>query len=1009
MLPFLKSIAKAYASRYSDLSEFCFVFPNKRAGTFFLNRLRSEAIKKPILAPRVTSISELVEELSGRTVDNKIDLLFILYNAYRKIGGERDTDNFDSFRAWGETILNDFGEIDMYGVNPDEIFKNLKDYREISSNYLTEEQRRVMEEYFGYKPGVESDAESFWKTFEPESAIKGNFLLLWQHLAPLYHAFERELEAEGLTTTSGAYRLTLERLRKPDAERPARKMVFVGFNALSLVEREIMKEMTEFEDFNGPEGPEPSTDFFWDGTGPVLSPSAPENSPSHFLRLNRREFPHPDWAEPFLKESETTALCPEIRVISAPSRAIQAKIVGSELRRLNEELPSSDFKKAKVAVVLPDESLLIPLLYSLPENGSDINLTMGYPLRLTSASSFVTVYRLLQRGIRRTADGPAFYHQSLRKFIGHPFVHAVAGSLETAALNSWLNKTHRLLPSLEDITSVAPRIASLITPLPEKAGYRDAAILLTDTLNTVVRSLERNGDEGIIKGRLDQSHIKVYLDAVRILVSTIGEHEIEMSAHSFFVLADRMLGSEQVTFEGEPLQGLQVMGMLETRALDFDRVIIPSANEKYLPVKGRNKSFLPNSLRAAYHMPPMQHQENLASYYFYRLISRAKEVVIIYDSRNGNGVAGEPSRYIAQLEYLYAKGNVRFENRILPIAPRPKAISTIQKSPGIMEALDSYLNPESKSRLAFTSFQSYCQCGLKFFFERIAGIRTDTAPSEYIDSKTQGDVIHEAMMNLYLPSDKQRQLLDPGIVITSDFIRKLIADKRLIKTLVRRSINRRHFLLQEDEQDRPLPRTSELIATNLEWYILNILTYDLSIAPFTLLGCEISGNISYPMEDGREVNFTFAIDRLDQITAPDGEVKTRIVDYKTSSLEPRDFKNVSADNIFDGDSKSKYPLQLMLYTEFLNSMLRKEGKKEITPERVIYNIPKMRSYPVIILTEEGDPCPQEESGDERIDTPFTQAFKAKLTELFDPSEPFRAPADEEDACKYCSLKPLCRR
>lgn len=1006
MIPFLKSIAKAYHSRYGDMSEFCFVFPNKRAGAFFQNCLRSEAADRPMLAPKITSISEMAEELSGRIVDNKTDLLFLLYKSYLRLGERNKEEDFNSFRAWGETALNDFGEIDMYGVSPREIFRNLKDFREISANYLTEEQRRVMEEYFGYRRGVEKDAGKFWKTFEPDSEIKGRFLHVWQQLAPLYESFEKELAERGLTTPSGAYRLTLERLRHPDAERPARKMVFIGFNALSLVEREIFKEMALFEDFDGPDGPEASTDFFWDGTGPVLNSTASDSSPSHFLRLNRRDFPEPEWARPFLRLSDSLGQMPDIRVVSAPSKAIQAKIVGKELERLNATLPASDFRQVKVAVVLPDESLLIPLLYSLPKNCADVNLTMGYDIGLTSAASFVAIYRMLQRGIRRSPGGPAFYHQHLRKFLGHPFVHAVAGSLQIAALNRWLNKSRRLLPTMAEISEIAPGVASLITPLPEKAGYRDAAFLITDTLTRIAGSLKTTEAKGVVKSRLDISHIDIYLDAIRRLLSSIEEHEIEMSASTFFLLADRMLSSEQVTFEGEPLRGLQVMGMLETRALDFERVIIPSANEKYLPVKGRSRSFIPNTLRAAYHIPPMQHQENLASYYFFRLLSRAKEAVIIYDSRTGNGNAGEPSRYIAQLRYLYAADKIRFENRTLSIAPDAEPIIEIRKSEGVMRMLGAYLDPKSKEVISATSLQTYCECGLRFFYERVAGIKTDTEPSEYIDSKTQGDVVHDVMMRLYLPEEKIGKLLNPGMQIDKKFISGLLDNPGHIRNLVRQAINKKHFHLQGDRLDTPLPRTSELVASNLERYVVNILKHDLTVAPFALLGCEVGSTVEIPLPGGRKVSFRFVIDRLDHPqNAGEENPSIRLVDYKTSSINQKNYSSIVAGELFAGSYQDKYPMQLMVYSEMLNRWLRERGEEEMPVRHLIYNITKMQSAPEITLMNDGtEVCHDGASADE-----FREGLIRTLEEIFDSSEPFKAPANPEEACTYCALGPLCKR
>lgn len=1014
MTPFLQSVARAYARRYDDLSDFCFVFPNKRAGTFFLKRLSAEAGPKPILAPKVTSIVELAEELSGRIVDNRIDLLFLLYKAYMRLlakGQEAGKKGnaaevlFDDFRSWGETVLSDFGEVDMYGVNPDEIFKNLKDFREIASNYLTEEQRRVMEEYFGYQPGIEKAAESFWKTFVPDTELKGSFLHLWQTMAPLYHALESDLEARGLATPAGSYRLALKNVADGNCELPWKKMVFVGFNALSLVERELFKELQGFEDFEGPFGPEPFVDFFWDGTGPVLSSRATNDGPAKFLNLNRRDFPEPEWASDSLRLSDTDSLPESIRVIASPSNSLQAKIVGRELKRLNVSIPKDEFIDAKIAVVLPDENLLLPLLYSLPEGFSDVNLTMGYPLRLTSTASFVALFRLLQHHMRNGDGNPTFYHRDLRRFLAHPFVHTVAGSTQIARLNLWLNKTHRMNPTLAEITAEAPRLSPLLKPLPKNATPRQTAANLADTLKVVSEALAKSGNRGVIKSRLDRDHIDIYIDALGRLLSAVEEHGVMMSPSTFFTLADRLLAAEQVNFEGEPLSGLQVMGMLETRALDFDRVIIPSANERKLPVKGRTKSFLPNSLRAAYHMPPMQHQENLAAYYFYRLISRAKEVVIIYDARTGGGFGSEPSRYIMQLKHLMGSDNVRFEEFSFTLAAKRKVVELIPKSGHTMEILSRYLRDGSGYPLSASSLKTYCSCGLRFFFERVMGIRTDNEASEYIDAITQGNIIHEVMMNLYLPKEKQNRLLDRPVVVTAEMLDNLKKNRRFISSLVRRSINRGHFNLPDEELTRELPHTAELVADNLTHWIANILERDKQFAPFEVLGCEFGAKLRFPISGGRKVNMNFFIDRMDRTA---GSEKTRIVDYKTSSLYQREYDTLDPAEMFRKADSRGYSRQVLIYSELLNLERREMGLDELSPEFALYNVPKILNKKEGVISfrnREGKLL----SESEETAPLFRRAMTDKLEELFDPDKPFRSPTDPEEACKYCPLGVLCGR
>ncbi len=1026
MTPFLTSVARAYASRYRDLSDFCFVFPNKRAGTFFLKALASCSKDRPILAPSVTTIAKLAGNLSGRIVDNQIDLLFFLYKSYIKILAENaleegvdikeiPTVEFDDFRMWGETVLKDFGEIDMYLVNPDEIFKNLKDLREISADYLTDEQREVMEEYFGYQPGQEkSSIESFWKTFESDSKTKDSFLFLWQTMAPLYHALEGELEKRGLVSPSGAYRLALDNLREEKVILPWKKMVFVGFNALSLVERELFKELGKMDRFEGPEGPEPFADYLWDGTGPLLNSDSSKHGPARFINLNRRDFPQPEWAEPFIAESEVNTLPESITVLSSPSNAYQAKIVGKEIERLMSEVPKEEFEDAKVAVVLPDENLLLPLLYSLPEQIQNVNLTMGYPLKLTSTASFVSLYRLLHKHAKTDQQSePGFYHRDLRRFIAHPFVHAVAGSAQIARLNRWLNESHRMAPTLKEIKAHAPEVADLLSPLPPNATPAQTASNLADTLNRIKKELSDNKSHGIIKSRLDIDHINRYLDNLVTLLSAVEEHSISMSTQTFFNLADRLLATQTVRFEGEPLVGLQVMGMLETRALDFDRVIIPSANERKLPVKGRTNTFIPNSLRAGYHIPPMQHQESLAAYYFYRLISRAKEVVICYDSRTGGGFGSEPSRYIMQLKHIMAPGKVQFKDFSFSLAGKGSPIDSIPKSPRTIKILERYLRKGSGFNLSASALKTYSECGIRFFYERIAGIKTDNEPSEFIDPITQGNVVHEVMTDLYLSPDKQHKFLEKPVLITKEQLLNLRNNGKYIDSLIRRSINRNHFNLKEEELTRKLPPTAELVARNLRWWILHILDRDAELAPLMIYGCEFGETVHYPLDEGREVNMRFIIDRLDSVGSgyETDHHQYRIVDYKTSQLKAADYAGLEPEEIFKKADPRGYAPQPLLYGELLNFWLQKNGRRPMDFDFVLYNVSKIynKKKPDEGVIRFKDVERRPLADDPEVASKFRSGLHQVLTEIFDPEQPFEAARDQEKACRYCPLGNLCGR
>ncbi|MDE7160705.1 MAG: PD-(D/E)XK nuclease family protein [Muribaculaceae bacterium] len=1021
MYPFLKSLARAYAGRYGDPADFCFVFPGKRAGTFFLKHLRREASEAPMLAPRVMTISDMVSELADRVVAGRVDLLFRLYKAYRGLMKEDTAVDFDSFRGWGETVLSDFNEVDMYGVDAGEIFKNVKDYREIATDFLTEEQKRVMEEYFGRPVGGHAVAERFWRDFgsgDELSAVKSRFLYLWTVMGPLYDLLGDDLDRDGLATSGGIYRKALRELdRMLDEDLPTpfpgvRKMVFVGFNALSTVESRIFAAMTRFPDFKGPEGEEPFADFWWDATGPVLR--SDDSSAARFVASNRRRFPEPEWAAPYLALSDTDTLPASMRVIAAPSGTIQAKLVSEELRRMRGADASSEahFKDARVAVVLPDESLLLPLLYSLPEDLGEVNLTMGYPLRLTSAVSFVALLRRLLTRRRRTSRGPAYLREELRLILSHPFVHAVLGTDSVQNIKGELDRTRT--------SAITPYELALIEPLTERlfpAIDRDTPPAgVIETLDGVLAYIAESlrGAGGMVKSRLDLSHIAAYRDALARLRDAIERHGVDMEYTTVFSLADRFLAGELVTFEGEPLEGLQVMGMLETRALDFDRIIIPSLNERILPMKARARTFIPDSLRVAYGMPPANYQESLFAYYFYRMISRAEEVVMLYDARSGGGMrSGDVSRYLLQLKHLYAPQSLVWEERRFVVAAPGGTPQAVEKTPSVMALLREFtLSGDEARYLSASALMRYLGCPVRFYYEIVVGLRADPVQPMYIDMVTQGNIVHDVMMRLYLPEEMTRQLLRPGHTLSRSYILQRLGETERIDRLIIRAINREHFHRPDDRLDTPLEGEAAMVAGQLRRQVEGILRHDLSLAPFELYGTEVPGVRRLRVSDSLTVNMKFAIDRVDSV----GEAGVRIVDYKTGAAH---LTAEDMDGVFGSDYGSRHIFQLMLYANLLNLL---GGRGWTEPVRMeLYrpdnlpsdkpDVPKIGKQTLLSHTQadaDYDPeSPAAEEHGESFNGQFLTRLRSLIEEIFNPDRPFE-PTHDERECRACPLSTLCR-
>lgn len=1023
--PFLRSIAQAYTSKFNDLAEYKFVFPNRRSGTFFLKEV-SDCYKDTCrVLPEVATMSDFTEQLCGYVVAGKIEQLFILYHVYCRLlaaDGVKELPSFDRFRRWGETALSDLNEVDMQSADADALFKNVKDVKEISANFLTDEQLAVMEEYFGYDKNSGERVRTFWKTFieyetgaHEKNELHSKFRLIWQMMSPLYHAFRKELESRGLISNGGSYRRCADLLEEnASALLTSKKIVFVGFNALTASERRIFNALAKYEMDDGSSA---YSDFIWDITGPVICDNA--SSAGRYVRHNAKRWPMPEWLLPFIALSEEKEITPVIRTIGIPSNSMQAKVASEEVAAMARRIPEEDFNSAKVAVVLPDENLLLPMLYSLPEEIRNVNLTMGYPIKLTAIATYVSLLRRLQGSRRRSRGKIGYYFKDLELVLSHPFSQILFGA-ETERTKYWIKDHHRTIVDIDEFRDECPVIGELLIPFPDSASGSDAAVWLDAILETLLCNLSEN-DHVTIKNNLDKATVEFYRLSLRRMVDIAREYDVAMEWRTFLTMTDRLISGETVTFEGQPLVGLQVMGLLETRALDFERIIIPSLNERIMPARRRPRTFLSDSLRQAFGLPPVNYAESIFSYYFYRMIARAKEVVLLYDSRSSEGARnGDVSRYVLQLKYLYARDKMTIDNRSFLISKsdlRPYPI--VKKGDPYVEAiLKRYCNQEEDSEnLSSTALTNYASCQVKFYFHEVLKLRDDVESTDFIDAITEGNIVHYVMEHLYLPADKRKRLLKHPELIDEEFLKQRIEDQDRIDRLIRKAINKMHFHLPQSRQDDPLHGSAKSIAKLLRKQITNILEFDLIQAPFKLYGVEISGNVAV-IFDGRKINMRFAIDRLDSVSIhEDGEYKEclRIVDYKTGSTYR---VAESLKSVFEGDYRCKHLLQLWLYANIFNAVSAESddfgiGRQEIrltsegsgaTPLILeLYNVNKIKSgqhtYPMVENVEHKTHLALNEE--------FLKELRQMIGSLFE--NPTFEPTCNASTCNLCSFKNICWR
>lgn len=1039
MQPFLDTVATRYFNRYDDLSSFTFIFPNKRSGAFFLKYLR-DCCLQPAIAPKVKTISEFVEDVTETPVDNNIDLLFKLFEAYRKLVGK--TADFEKFRSFGETALNDFNEVDMQMVDAASIFKNVKDLNRIKSNFITPRQKEVMREYFNYPDydNIMIEEERFWKNFEDfdyseetglvtkdgGKKLEAKFIQLWNLLYPLYTEFKKLLVKDGVNTSGGSYRdcaLRLEEMDDSDSLFVNRKYVFVGFNALTEAERRIFLELKRRR-VKIAEKEEPAADFIWDISNRFFSDK--DNPAAKYVLQNSKNefFPFPDWWETE-NDSETIGM-PEqkIRVIAVPSNSMQIKIIKNEIENLN--VGKEKFDNAKVAVVLPDDSYLLPLMNSLPEGDFRINLTMGYSLKLTPVMSFISHLRKLQ--VKKRMDskvGAYFMFDDLKRFLLHPFAQLIFDSGKIRKFIAKVGKSRRLVVSYRELCEWNPLCEKVFCLLDDNTSPLQTIAYLRGCLSLVEERLESAAGEDT-GSHFDIFFIEKVFDAVAQIENCIKTYSVSMNFVSLFSIIDKLIAGVSAAFEGEPLEGLQIMGLLETRNLDFEYLFMPGLNDKVMPRSGFTRTFIPNTVRKAYCMPPSNFQETLFAYYFYRLLGRSRNAVLTYDSRATDNKRGSVSRYILQLKYLFENSSFQEqEARFHLVASEVKNLE-IPKDEKIAKALDEFRVCKGKKCRYFsaTSLSKYCACPIQFLYTFIQKQKVEKEPMEAIDAPNQGNIIHEAIMNLYIPDENERKkLLDKPKLIDLDYIENILNDEERIERELKRSINHYHYGLNDEFLDSHEIKGSALLVTpNLKKQLMDILRYDMKLVPFEILGCEFTNVVELEIDKDLKVNMKLVIDRLDKIQDKSGEF-IRIVDYKTGSVH---LLAQNFDDVFNGEYNAKHILQLFIYGYLLKVLKQKavdnletiedEDLKKLYQKLVelpldnlkteIYNVPKLLESQSHLKVPDIKSWKKIEVFDSETEDIFSEGLKNKIKEIFNPQVPFYQTSNSKN-CEFCDFRLLC--
>ena len=970
MKPFLYRIAETFYRQYGDeIVRFAFVFPNRRGGLFF-QRYLAEVAGKPLFSPSIFTVNTLMTELSQLSVVDKTELLFTLYEEYLQL---RNTDeSFDRFLFWGEMLASDFDDVDKYMVDASQLFTNIEDLKELDMPYLTSEQLEVIRQ--------------FWHTYfypDTDSEKKVEFNALWNILYDLYSRLRARLSSKGLGYEGMIFREVADAAK--NGTLPAldyEQVVFVGFNAITEAERVLMGYLRDIG----------QGDFYWDCYAPTLQDT--ENKAVYFLSLNQKQFP----SRHDIGEHIITSL-PEMTVIPVSSGIGQAKQAGTLLQQLVAEGQINPKAALNTAIVLPDEELLMPMLYSVPAEFPTINITMGYSLKHTPVAALFDAIFQLQKHVRWSGGESLFYHLEVTSILNHRFVKTFAAD-EAAQISREMSRYNRAYVSAEFMgrNQLLSLIFRTVRTVEEASDYLQA--ILSYLLDAGYTDLPDCDDaatdmQPVTLSHLEHEYLYHYDLIVRRLGDVMNEHAVNMEVNTYFSLLGKLAANLSVPFQGEPLSGLQIMGVLETRTLDFDNIIILSMNEGVFPMKKVAGSFIPYNLRRGFGMATTEHQDSIYAYYFYRMIGRAKRVYMLYDSRTDGLKHGEMSRYIYQLKYHYSRllPNLSLKEQFAShnvVIEKPVPLS-IPKKGRVGELLYEFLEGGTR-RLSASHINTYLNCPLQFYLQHVEQLCRDEEINESVDSGIFGSIYHGVMGEIY----NRMKYDNRPVEVSCDMINAVLKDKKLITKLIEQWFAREFFKIPPEKAE-PLRGQNYIIGHVIQQYVCQTLTVDKTFVPFTYVASELrlADKVVLPLRNGLNVNFKAFIDRIDCV----GDT-LRILDYKTGS---DDLSFPSVDSLFDTQIKKrpKAIFQVLLYCK-LYRICFPHDCRHLQPG--IYKVKDLFGNFSPYIS-----CAKEVIDDyDRIAEAYEDALDRCLTELFDTDKPFEQ-TDVLEHCQYCDFKAICKR
>lgn len=957
METFLKQVAHdLYNKTEGNFTKVAIVFPNKRASLFFNEYLAQES-DRPIWSPTYVSISELFRQSSDLSIADPIKLVCDLYKVFQKATGSKET--LDDFYFWGEMLIADFDDADKNMADTHALFSNLKDLNELMDNYdfLEEGQKEALSQFF----------HNF--SINQVTELKQRFISMWNVLGDIYAEYKALLESQSIAYEGMLYRQVIEQL---DVEAlPYNKYIFVGFNVLNKVEHTLFKKLNEAG----------KAMFYWDYDTFYLNKTPHEAG--EFIRRNLRDFPSELPASFFDNLNQPK----EVTFIESPTENGQVRYLPQWIR---ENLTSQE---KETAVVLCNEALLQPVLHALPDNVKHINITMGFPLSQTPAYSFVNALMELHTSGYNPNNGRYLFAEVI-SVLKHPYTRQL--SPEAEKLEQTLTRDNRFYPLPSELKQDNV-LELLFTP---RRNNLDLCSMLSEALKevAVIYQQQAASHSDAFDQLYRESLFKTYT-LINRFHTLIESKELNVQAGTFQRLLTRVMSSSSIPFHGEPAIGMQVMGVLETRNLDFRHLIMLSVNEGQLPKAGGDSSFIPYNLRKAFGMTTIDHKIAVYAYYFYRLMQRTEKVTLVYNTATDGINRGELSRFMLQflIEWGYPVLRKQLE---AAQSPQDSTPIIIEKTPDVMERMKSVFDIRNnpKALISPSALNCYLDCPLKFYYKYVALLSASDEVTADIDSAKFGSIFHYAAEHIY------KDLTAHGKLISRENLETLLKDEVRLQTYVDNGFKELFFNLPPNEQ--PEYNGIQLInSAVIVKYIQQLLRNDLRYAPFTFVGSEqrIFENIEICTSTGDiQSRIGGIIDRIDS----KGE-SLRIVDYKTGGDADTP---ANVQSLFIPDKKrSNYVFQTFLYASIVCKKLREKNDSRLVAPALLY-IHRAASENYSPVIQMGEPRKPKEPVDNfaQHEGDFRENLKTLLEDIFNPDISFTQ-TEIEDKCAYCDFRALCKK